>query len=90
MIAILTKYIGATNTHGSRIKAYTMGMGSIKGFTCTVPVDHSLNEERRHFVAVKALIEKHKLDWDTADMRYGDNSSGKGYSFCFANSIIGV
>jgi len=84
MIAIQTKFLPATNTKGSRIKAYT---GS--GYSATVALDHSLAHEVRHFEAVKALVEKYSLEWDLSDMRYGDSPDGHGYVFCFAWSIVG-
>ena len=83
MIAIHTRYFGASNHKGSRIKAYTNS-----GLSCTVPVDHALSYEVRHFAAVKALVAKYKLDWDLTDMRYGDSADGKGYVFCFAKSRV--
>jgi hypothetical protein len=82
MIAIQTKYLPATDTRGSRIKAYTC-----IGHTATVPYDHALSSEKLHFEAVKALVEKHNLDWDISNMRYG--STANGYVFCFADSIVG-
>ena len=85
MIAIHTKYIPATNTRGSRIKAYTAC-----GFNATVSYDHSLVYEMVHFEAVKALVKKHDLDWDISDMRYGDSADGHGYVFVFANSVVGA
>ena len=85
MIAIHTKYIGPTNTRGSRIKAYTTS-----GFSVTVPYPHALSYEKCHFEAVKALVAKHKLDWDLSNMRYGDSADGKGYSFCFDCSKVEV
>ena len=88
MIAIHTKYIKSTNTHGSRIKAYTVGYGDHKGFSVTIPFPYHENSERAHFEAVKALVSKHKLDWDLADMRFGDSADGKGYSFCFNMSKV--
>jgi hypothetical protein len=88
MIAIHTKYIGASNTHGSRIKAYTTGNAFVKGFTCTLPVNHSLNDVERHFEAVKALVAKYSLDWSLDNMRHGDSSDGKGYTFCFDASKV--
>ena len=88
MIAIHTKYIGASNTHGARIKAYTVGTGSIRGFTCTIPVDYALNDVERHFEAVRALVIKHDLLWSLQNMRYGDSADGKGYSFCFDASKV--
>lgn len=90
MIAIHTKFIPATNTRGARIKAYTATNGSHKGFTASVPVDHSLSHEIRHFEAVKELVRKNKLDWDLSDMCYGDSADGKGYVFCFASSRLVV
>lgn len=50
MQAIQTKYIGATNFRGSRIKA-TCERGSI-----TIPFDSQLNEEEAHKNAVAALV----------------------------------
>lgn len=81
MIAIHTKYISPTNTRGSRIKAFT---GT--GFEATISFDYSLNDEQRHFKAVKALVEKHNLDWDLKEMRCGGTKNG--YVFCFAHSIV--
>jgi hypothetical protein len=81
MIAIQTKYISPTNTRGSRIKAYTE-----TGFTVTIPYDYSLNHEKVHFKAVKALVEKHNLDWDLDGMTYGGVKNG--YVFCFNHSKV--
>lgn len=83
MIAIHTKYIGPTNTRGSRIKAYTRS-----GFSATIPYPHELSYERCHFEAVKALVKKHNLDWNLDNMRFGDSADGKGYVFCFDHSIV--
>ena len=88
MIAIHTKYLSATNTRGSRIKAYTANWGSSKGFSMTVPYNHALNEHIMHFEAVKALVKKHNLDWNLDNMRYGDSADGRGFSFCFSDSIV--
>ena len=88
MIAIHTKYLGPTNSRGSRIKAYTVGWGDRKGFEATVPYDHALSGHLVHFEAVKALVSKNKLDWDLSNMRYGDSADGKGYSFCFDVSVV--
>ena len=81
MIAIHTKYISPTNTRGSRIKAFTE-----TGFTVTIPYDYSLNHEKVHFKAVKALVQKHKLDWDLDGMTYGGVKNG--YVFCFDCSKV--
>ena len=88
MIAIHTKFLPATNNTGSRIKAYTASWGDRKGFTATVPCDHALDGHLRHFEAVKELIRRNNLDWNTEGMRYGDSADGKGYSFCFDNSRV--
>ncbi len=90
MIAIHTKYFGPTNTRGSRIKAYTCSFfnNNNKGFTVSVPYDHALSGVDVHFEAVKALVAKHKLDWNLEAMRYGDSADGKGYSFCFDASKV--
>ena len=88
MIAIHTKFIGPTNSRGARIKAYTAGYGDIKGFTATIPYPYELSGETCHFEAVKALVEKNKLDWDLSNMRYGDSADGRGSSFCFDCSKV--
>jgi hypothetical protein len=81
MIAIQTKYLGPTNSRGSRIKAWTY-----TGRSVTISYPHEYSHEVCHFQAVKALIENHGLDWDLTDMRYGGTEDG--YVFCFANSIV--
>lgn len=55
MQAIQTKYLGPTDTRGSRIRAVCEA-GSV-----TVGYDHSLNAEGNHKAAAKALCEK--LGW---------------------------
>ena len=52
MQAIITKYIGPTNTKHSRIKA-TAAAGSI-----TVEYNHSLDIEGNHVAAAKKLADK--------------------------------
>lgn len=84
MIAIHTKFISPSNTRGARIKAYTSS-----GFTATIPYPYADSYEVAHFEAVKELIKKNNLDWNLADMRYGDSADGKGYVFCFNHSIVG-
>jgi hypothetical protein len=88
MIAIHTKYISPTNTRGARIKAYTASWGGHKGFSATIPFPHEFDSVKAHFEAVKALIEKNKLDWNVDFMRYGDSADAKGYSFCFDSSCV--
>lgn len=50
MQAIQTKFLGPTNTRGSRIKA-TCWLTSI-----IIAWDHSLNVEENHHAAIEALI----------------------------------
>jgi hypothetical protein len=57
MQAIVTKFLGPTNSRGSRIKATASG-GSI-----TVSYDHRLNPEQNHDAACRALVAK--LGWNT-------------------------
>lgn len=81
MIAIQTKYIPASNTKGSRIKAFTES-----GFSAVVSYDYSLDGVNIHFKAVKELVKKHKLDWNINKMVYGGVKGG--YVFCFESSIV--
>ena len=83
MIAIHTKYLPATNTKGSRIKAYTS-----TNKQATIPYPHELSYELAHFEAVKALIMINGLDWPLDNMRFGDSADGRGYVFCFDQSIV--
>ena len=80
MVIIKTKYLSATNTRGSRIKA------SANGFSVTIPYPHHESYEMAHYEAVKALIAKHNLDWDISNMGYG--SDNEGYYFTFSSSTI--
>lgn len=79
MIAIQTKCIRATNTRGTRIKAWT------GDFSVTVPFPEGEGVSP-YYEAVKALIKKHALDWNTTGMRYGGTEHG--YVFCFSDSIV--
>lgn len=88
MIAIHTKFIPASNTKGSRIKAYTTGYGDHKGFTATIGYPSEFDSVRAHFEAVKALVSKNNLEWTLDGMRYGDSADGKGFSFCFDASTV--
>jgi len=77
--AIETKYISATNTRGSRIKATCAGM------TATVPYDDALDIVRAHFAAVAALKEKHKCDhWNIEKMNFGGTKTGFVFVFPFS------
>jgi hypothetical protein len=79
MQAITTKYLVATNTRGSRIKA-TCAAGSI-----TIGYPHELSGMAVHAKAAKALVEK--LGWGHAhygDLMGGQLASGE-YVFVFNN-----
>ena len=86
MISIHTKFIGATDKRGSRIKAYTYDKRSV-----TIPVDHSLEQVERHYQAVLAFIDKHLSylpEGCADDMVYGSGHDDKGYVFCFSQSKV--
>ena len=51
-IAIHTRYLGATYSRGSRIKA-SAARGAVTRFTITVPFDHAASDP--HVVAAQAL-----------------------------------
>lgn len=70
--AIETRYFGATNTKGARIKARAFG-GS-----ATVPYDYALDHPENHKAAADALIAK--LGW-TGTFARGGNHAGDGYYF---------
>ena len=73
--AIVTKYIGPSNTKGSRIKA-TAAAGSI-----TVHLDHALNIEENHAKAAEALA--NKFNW-SGNYFMGGMPDDSGY--CFVSS----
>ena len=79
MQAITTKFLGPTNTRGSRIKA-TCWLTSV-----TVAWDHALNVEENHREAIEALVCKLNSDrivkdysqlWQVAAI--GESVDGKG------------
>lgn len=70
--AIETRYLGATNTKGGRIKA-TAWAGSV-----IVPYDHALDVQDNHRAAQLAL--RHKLGWQ-GKFAQGGNVKGDGYVF---------
>ena len=79
MFVITTRYLSPTTKRGARIKA------EAGDFTATVPYSHELSDLYRHYEAVKALVEKHKLNWDIKTMTWGYAGGSKGgqYVFCF-------
>lgn len=80
MVIIKTKYLPPSNTRGARIKSWA------NGFTVTIPYPHELSHEYYHYEAVKALIAKHKLNWNIENMGFGSDNNG--YYFTFADSTI--
>jgi hypothetical protein len=74
MKAIMTKYFGATNFRGSRIKAYDNSGNSV-----TVPYDYEAAEDEDvHRKAAEAL--RDKMGW-TGELAGG--ATDKGYAFVF-------
>ena len=87
MKIIKTKYLPATNTKGSRIKAIVSNGGLFDNFSATIPYNYSLSDVNLHYEAVKALVLKHNLDWDISDMGYGSDNAG--YYFTFNDAKVG-
>lgn len=83
MQAIQTRYLGATNSRGSRIKAWASA-GSI-----TIPYPHELSGQAVHRKAAEALVSK--LGWN--DSHYGGLLGGQvasgDYVFVFNNQVSG-
>jgi len=81
MQAIQTRYLGPTNTRGSRIKAWAAA-GSI-----TIPYLHALSDQACHRAAAEALALK--LEWNTPF--YGSLLGGflpnGDYAFVFNNEF---
>ena len=78
--AIITKYLSATNTKGSRIKATVPNTN----WSVIVPYDHSYSYEMVHFEAVKALVEKYSLNWIFTPLRCASLDHGDSYVFLSA------
>jgi len=78
MQAIVTKYLPATNTRGSRIKA-TAYAGSV-----TVSWDHSISSEAENYrAAAMALVTKYGLPSD--NWHIGIMPNGSGFAFVRAS-----
>lgn len=73
MQTIETRYIGPTNTRGSRIKAKASG-----GESVTIPLDYGMTTYHAHAKAADAL--RVKLGWDAMFMA---EAKGTGYVFAF-------
>lgn len=85
MQSIHTKFIPATDTKAAKIKAYNENHP--RGVT--VSIDYDLDDVGRHFKAAQAFIaQKLLVRTDTTKMAYGGSADGKGYVFCFVDSIV--
>jgi len=71
MDAIETRFLGATNTRSSRIKASTLGN---YGASITLSYDHALNSWDNHRAAAEALIAK--LGWTDTSFYGGETAHG--------------
>ncbi len=69
MRAIITRFLPATDTRGSRIRATTADAGSI-----TVPYDHALSSSANHEAAARTLADK--LGWKYRDLAGGPTETG--------------
>jgi len=72
-IAIETRYIGPTNTRGSRYKAFTES-----GRSVTIHAADSLSAQENHRAAARALCDK--MGWDGELLEGG---STRGYVYVF-------
>lgn len=76
--SITTKYLGPTNSRGSRVKV-SAPAGSV-----TVSWDYGVGETEMHAKAVRALIEK--LGWD-GTWAAGGNADNSGYVFVWLGNV---
>jgi hypothetical protein len=70
MQAIQTKYIGPSNTKGSRISVTAMGNKN----RIYVPYDHEHDEHKMHEVAMKKFLDKY--DWPKGKWAQGGTENG--------------
>ena len=68
MRAIITKYLGPSDTKGSRIKASVDGLPSR-----TISYDDALSSEQNHVAAALALVER--LGWTDRPLLTGSTDS---------------
>jgi len=78
MQAIQTKYIGPTNTRGSRIKAWC-AVGSL-----TIPYPYAMSGIDVHQVAAQKLVNKLGLDYGRI---VGGELSNGDYAFVFVGDV---
>lgn len=77
MKAIIVKYLGPTDTKGSRWKA------SCDGGSCTVPYDHALNCDENATAAAVALCQRMK--WHGSTIIGPGRGPNGDYVFVFAD-----
>lgn len=70
-VAIATKFLGPTNSRGSKIKAHRADDPKT---SVTVDYDHGLGSFDNHAAAIQALIEK--LGWTDTNWVTGGTSDG--------------
>ena len=75
MKAIITKYIPATDSKGSRIKATAEGVKSL-----SIPYPHELNSEEGHKLAASLLCER--MEWK-GELVSGGLPDQSGFAHCF-------
>lgn len=82
MIAIQTRYLGPTNSAGSRYAAWVVGRPKTR---VTLSADYALGLDANHTRAAAACLEKHlaaQEDWSRSRAftvyRWGDTDDGKG------------
>ena len=75
LLIVYTKFLDATDTRGSRIKA--TGMGN----SVTHAYDHALSGQGNHFAAAKKLLEKAMIPAEC--IGHGDPVSGSGCALVF-------
>lgn len=78
MKAIQTRYMPATNTRGSRIKASAEGVKSL-----SIPYPHELSGAAVHAAAAVELCKRQ--NW-TGNLVSGGLPDQSGFVFCFAQS----
>ncbi len=76
MQSITTKYLPATDTKGSRIKATASGGGG----SVTIPYRSQHSTEHNHCLAVRTLCQE--LDWH-GTLAYDHGQKGSGMVFVF-------
>jgi len=80
MQAIETKYMGATNTRGSRIKA-TCAAGSV-----TISYPYELSGQSVHRLAAESLVKKLKWEHPNYGQLIGGCLKNGNYVFVFDNA----